>query len=106
MTTIKHYDLVRSEISDFPFIVFATTGTNPMSELTGIETELSSSRMACEILFDLLLSNGDTSNRFIAAYFDGIHFRSDSFKIIKSLPRTFKQFASNYYARQKSLLPI
>lgn len=48
-------------------IVFCTTYTNPISYLPSIEQELRKINFSGKIIFDLLLSNGYSSNRFIEA---------------------------------------
>ncbi|MEH2397212.1 type II toxin-antitoxin system RnlB family antitoxin [Nostoc sp.] len=48
-------------------IIFCTTYTNPISYLPSIEQELSKINFSGKIIFDLLLSNGYSSNRFVEA---------------------------------------
>ena len=103
MDTTKHFELVHLNSSVYRFVVFATSGINPISELQEIENELLHLCTKCEILFDLLLSNGDASNRFVSGFFDGIRFRPGTFKIVRSLPKEFRQVASNHFARSKNL---
>lgn len=48
-------------------IIFCTTYKNPISYLPSIEQELSKINFSGKIIFDLLLSNGYSSNRFVEA---------------------------------------
>ncbi|MEH2449699.1 MAG: type II toxin-antitoxin system RnlB family antitoxin [Nostoc sp.] len=54
-------------ISENVVIIFCTTYINPISYLPIIEQELSKINFNGKIIFDLLLSNGYSSNRFVKA---------------------------------------
>lgn len=54
-------------ISEQVVIIFCTTYINPISYLPIIERELSKINFNGQIIFDLLLSNGYSSNRFVKA---------------------------------------
>lgn len=52
------------QISNHLVIIFCATYINPISCLPSIERELSERSFSGTVLFDLLLSNGFSSNRF------------------------------------------
>lgn len=54
-------------VSDRVVMIFCTTYINPISYLPLIEEGLSKINFSGKIIFDLLLSNGYSSNRFVEA---------------------------------------
>ncbi|MCL6446048.1 MAG: type II toxin-antitoxin system RnlB family antitoxin [Alicyclobacillus sp.] len=56
------------------------------------------------VLFDLLLSNGNASNRFLEAEFDGKKFDFRSFKIAGTVDDTIKKLASGFYKEHSDFL--
>lgn len=54
-------------ISDQVVIIFCTTYINPISYLPVIEEDLSKIYFNGKVIFDLLLSNGHSPNRFVEA---------------------------------------
>lgn len=54
-------------ISDQVVVIFCTTYINPISYLPAIEEDLSKISFSGKIIFDLLLSNGYSPNRFVEA---------------------------------------
>lgn len=52
-------------------VVIATSYVSPLSEIYSIGYELKSSGYKGEVIFDLVLSNGFSSNRFLKINFDG-----------------------------------
>lgn len=65
-------------------VIYATSYLNPLSELEQVAEELSCTiEKPCDVMFDLLLSNGDAFNRFVAGYFDGQQIAYDSLKVIE-----------------------
>lgn len=54
-------------VSEEITIIFCTTYVNPISHLPNIEQELKKMNFNGKVIFDLLLSNGYTSNRFVEA---------------------------------------
>lgn len=102
MRDIKHFEVVGSLDGIYRFVIFATCGINPLSEISEIEKELTKRDGSCDVLFDLLLSNGETSNRYLTAFFDGTRFCPETFTVLQSPPKEFKKIASEYYARNRT----
>ncbi|BBD68174.1 antitoxin RnlB [Nostoc commune NIES-4072] len=63
-------------------IIFCTTYKNPISYLPSIEQELSKINFSGKIIFDLLLSNGYSSNRFVEADVFEAQINRRSMKVI------------------------
>jgi hypothetical protein len=102
MADLKPFDIVALHDGGYRFVIFATSGINPLSDLSAIEKELIKRDGPCNVLFDLLLSNGETSNRYITAFFDGTRFSRETFKTLHSVPKEFKKIARGYYARNRT----
>ena len=58
------------------------------------------------MLFDLLLLNGQSSNRFLEAFFDGNTFKFDSFKRVENIPNDILNISYNYYCKNLDLFKI
>lgn len=66
------YQLEKSSIKDFDFIIHAISYENPLEHVHEISQDIAKhTGEPCEILFDLLLSNGYEFNRFVSCHFDG-----------------------------------
>jgi hypothetical protein len=70
------------KISDRSALIFGTTYMNPISYLSDIEKTLVEAEFSGKVVFDLLLSNGYSSNRFVEAYADGRKIHMPSMKVI------------------------
>lgn len=85
-----------NDLNAYSSLIFSTCYLNPLDNLCEIE-EILKSQGQGKVLFDLLLSNGNTSNRFIEAVFDGEKFITSSFKIPKCIDKSIKELSSQYY---------
>ncbi len=74
MTT--SYKIYRQKVSRYPIVVYSTSCDSPMNHLPELENDLKEMGVKGEVLFDLLLSNGNTSDRFYKAVFNGFEFSS------------------------------
>lgn len=99
---MKNYEIHKLN-DEYPYIVFSTSYINPLEEIEEIEKELE-----CEfqgkVLFDLLLSNGLTSNRFLEAEFDGVKFRYTTIKSVSNLDNLIKKESIHFYLENIDLL--
>lgn len=59
---------------------FSVDHSRPEEYLPDIERELSRKGYHGHVLFDLLLCNGPTRNRFMDALFDGVRFAPNSWR--------------------------
>lgn len=81
-------------------VVYATSCSNPLSDMEQLSNELSHTiQGSCNILFDLLLSNGDSYNRFVMCKFDGTTIVRESIDIINEecLELNYRKCILNHY---------
>lgn len=81
-------------------VVFATSCCNPLSNMDQLSNELSHTiQESCDILFDLLLSNGDSYNRFVMCKFDGTAIVRESIDIINEecLELNYRECITHHY---------
>ncbi len=71
-------------ISDRVVVIFCTTYINPISYLLSIEEDLGKINFSGKIIFDLLLSNGYSSNRFVEVEVSEAKVNNRSMKVIDS----------------------
>jgi len=82
---IENKNYIIEMVSKSKVIIFCTSYINTISCLDEIEIELNKVNFAGTIIFDLLLANGYTSNRFIRAKFFNSKIQRTSMEVIKSL---------------------
>jgi hypothetical protein len=92
----------------FDFFIFSMSYMNPINgdDLSKMEIELNElSSKPCTVLFDLFLSMGNASNRYIKAIFNGVNFEIKSFieeKIDKK--DIIREKSMNFYKEHKDVL--
>lgn len=109
---MKNYEIQKlNTIEDYSYVIYSTSHVNPVKELKNIAEDLKSHfKVKGKVLFDLLLSNGVSSNRFMEAEFDGIAFNRTSFKTLQSVNKVIKEESSEFYQKnlefvENSVLP-
>jgi hypothetical protein len=98
---MKGYDIktFQNENKEVQYVVFSTFFISPTFFLKEIEKELSMQiNEEKEIIFDLLLSSGNNSNRYGKAIYDGRKFKYKSYENI-SVPKKneLRKFSTQYY---------
>ena len=93
---MKAYDIIQID-KEYKYVVFATSYENPINQLDDIENELRNKKYSGEVLFDLLLCNGMSSNRYLVMNFDGEYFDVFSSKVIKNLSKVTERYLYNYF---------
>lgn len=92
--------------SVYSYLILSTSYFNPLDDLDQLEEELRASlgdKFLGKILFDLLLSNGNSSNRFIEATFNGKELDYSSFKVPSDVDLQIKKLSSSYYSNNELL---
>ena len=92
------YEIKQIKSTLFSAVVYAISFENPLQELSNISRELTSIiHKPCDVLFDLLLSNGDEFNRFVLGRFDGTNIDYDSLRIIDLDDTVLVQTINSFY---------
>lgn len=77
------FDVEYHATQHYPVIIYSTSYLNPLGELAKVASALQAHiKEPSQVLFDLLLSNGEESNRFVLGYFDGKKIAYNSLKCI------------------------
>lgn len=92
---MKAYDILEFK-NDYKYVVLATSYENPIDVLDEIEYELSLKQYSGKVLFDLLLCNGMSDNKYIEMEFDGEHFLLSSSKILNQISNIIENFIYRY----------
>ncbi|MGO4348141.1 type II toxin-antitoxin system RnlB family antitoxin [Paenibacillus sp. MCAF9] len=101
---LKNYEIQKSGNNEgYPFIIFSTSYMSPIDDIICIEHDLQSQYKG-KVLFDLLLSNGVSSNRFVEAEFNGEHFDYSSFKTLRSVCIAIKKESTEFYKNHTDFL--
>lgn len=101
---MKEYEIQKnSNIEEYSFVIFSTSYVSPIERLREIEKELNS-LFKGKVLFDLLLSNGVSSNRYVEAVFNGQNFEYTSFKSLINVEMQLKRESTNFYRNHSEFL--
>ncbi len=99
------YEIKQSNGVDFSAIVYATSYNNPIQDIDSISNELSSMfHSPCNVLFDLLLSNGNEFNRFVIGRFEGNKISYDSLRIVTIEDSKLRKQIDSFYRGKYSYL--
>jgi hypothetical protein len=98
------YKIKKIPNKQYPYIVFSTCYINPMDHIENIEKELVKKGVKGKVLFDLLLSHGNTPDRFFEAIFDGCEISEDSIKNVAIIPDKIKEIADDFYYEKQECL--
>lgn len=101
---MKNYEIQKVDNPEgYPFVVFSTSYVSPIEGISEIEGELENNFRG-KVLFDLLLSNGLSSNRFLEADFDGKHFDYTSFKTLLEVNIEVRKELTEFYQKNVEYL--
>ncbi|MCU5076830.1 type II toxin-antitoxin system RnlB family antitoxin [Bacillus cereus] len=95
-----NFEIVKTDL-EYPIVIYSLSYVSPLGKIPVIEKKLESYKG--KVLFDLLLSNGFASNRYIEAEFNEGKFLTDSFRAVEPDIKTKKE-SSSFYLKDPSLL--
>jgi hypothetical protein len=85
-------------------LIMGTSYEGPLPKLSLIEKELSSRQYKGRVVFDLLLSNGKSSNRYVSFNFDNNSFDKESFQVLPEVGFDLVEESRKYFEKNKELL--
>lgn len=95
---MKEYELLTVNCVDYKFLVLSTSYESPLKHLKDIVSQLSCQSDSCKVVFDLLLSMGNNSDRFVEATYDGLDREITSFNfIVLDKQNCLRKVTSKYY---------
>lgn len=105
---MKRYDIKTfyTDKNKKQYIIFSTSYISPLKYIKEIEKELlKQANEEVEVIFDLILSAGNSKERYGMAIYNGKQFDRKSFKYI-NISRTDKLriFSTQYYAKYNSFV--
>lgn len=93
---LKRYELLHAN-DTYKYVVLATSYVSPLGSLPEIEELLRYEDYRGPVLFDLLMSNGFSSNRYLELIFDGNQFDRINVSIIDSIFISLKEIIYEHY---------
>lgn len=100
---MSDYELIPVN-EDYHYIIVATSYVNPMDILYDIEYNLENNNYKGNVVFDLLLCNGISANRYIEMYFNGTTFDVAKYKILDDVSIKVKKKVYQYYSQHIELV--
>jgi len=99
------FNILYKKNGNYGAIVYSTSYVSPLSELNLIEEELKFNDVVPGfVLFDLLLSNGQSFNRFIEGYFNGKKIEESSLNIASIPKESFVKDINRFYQENTKFL--
>lgn len=83
-------------------VIFSVNYRSPLEFIEEIEQELRSTPLCQKVVFDLLLSNGMTSNRYFEASFNGK--KLENIRKCTAVDNDIKEVSHHFYQQNSSLL--
>lgn len=99
-----HYHIQKYDSGDLSALIFSTNFDSPMNNLGSVEIELHNNGVKGQVFFDLLLSNGNTSDRYYSAFFDGVKLIEDSIKKVVKPPQDIQEKSRSFYYKRPHIL--
>ncbi len=92
---MKYYRL--NKIDDNQTIVYSISFHSPTEQIKSIEKELINKDFKGKVIFDFLLTNGDTKQRYFETFFDGKEINLNNFKNIFEKSNELKKISLDFY---------
>lgn len=93
-----------NQITNNQVVVFSTSYHSPTEQLDSIAKELLKKQFKGVVIFDMLLSNGNTKQRYFESMFNGTNFLSESFKTICEQAVELKEISHKFYSKNIALV--
>ena len=97
-------NILISTKTEYKLLVLSVSYISPFDEIEELENDLREMNFKGIVLFDLILCNGVSPNRFIKSYFDGNSFYSNTFEIVSNIKDNIKLISSNFYKNNSDLI--
>lgn len=99
---MKYYKI--NKIDNEKTVVFSVSHHSPTEQLDSIAKELLKKQFKGVVIFDMLLSNGNTKQRYFESMFNGTNFLSESFKNICDQAVELKEISHKFYSKNIALV--
>ncbi|WP_179863436.1 MULTISPECIES: type II toxin-antitoxin system RnlB family antitoxin [Bacillus] len=101
---MKSYEIQKVHNSQaYSYVVYSTSYINPLDEIDYIQQEFGN-QFEGKVLFDLLLSNGISPNRFLEVEFDGYQFVDSSFRALENVDVLIRETSGTFYRNRPDYL--
>jgi hypothetical protein len=101
---INQFKLEETSISNYRFISLSVDYSRIDEYLDDVANKLRNFHYKGKILFDLVMSNGLSGDRFYEAYFDGGKFDLSSFNKKTDIPSSILDISNNFYIANLDVL--
>lgn len=99
---MKKYEIRLAVDNAGTCLIFSVDYRSPLEFINDIELELRSAPLCQKVIFDLLLSNGMTSNRYFEAFFNGQHL--ENIRKCVNVDNEIKEASNHFYKKYPTLL--
>jgi hypothetical protein len=103
---MKLYRLHKLDIPEYGYVVYSASYMSPLDQLTSIERELERHGYVGPVVFDLLLSVGNSDTRFQVMHFDGQKLSLCSAKTLTQQKEEFRRRSAQFYQKNYDKLDM
>lgn len=101
---MKEVVIRKVDMYEYDYIVYPTSYINPLLNQKELNANLRKSlHRPCNILFDLLLCNGNCFNRFCKGRYDGVKILDESLELV-DIGNEMIEFIEKYYVENRKTL--
>lgn len=95
----KNFEILKLDSKPYDFLIIATSYENPLSMLEEIEKEIKKPK--ADLLFDLTLINGVSSNRYIKCSYEA---GQNSCSIVDRIDDKIKKISYDFFAANEDIV--
>ena len=103
---MKLYRLHKLDNPEFGYVVYSASYMSPLDQLNSIERELSRRGYVGPVVFDLLLSVGNSETRFQVMHFDGLKLSLRTAKTLTQQKEEFRRRSAQFYQKNYDKLDM
>lgn len=99
---MSNYSVIKTNKTTYCCVVIATSYMSPMSTLDDLQVDLG--KMSGNVLFDMTLINGISSNRYISAQLKQGVFDRKTFKIVSNITDPVLEISREFFMTHPSIV--
>jgi len=101
---IKSYEIGYFDASQKLVLVYSTNYCRMDSYIQDLEFDLMKKEFTGNVIVDLLMSNGNSSNRYVKIPFNGEKFTVRSTSVLNDVPNKIKKLSFDFYSSHPEIL--
>lgn len=102
---MNNLEIEKLNNSKYAYLILLTSYTDSLMDVNEIVECLKKEECASgKLLFDLLLVNGNSFNRFVEAYYDGTSLNPSTYEIVENIDGSIREISKSIIKRNMKYL--